>query len=899
MRKNSIISFVIVLAMIVSLVLTSCASGENDTTAATTAATAAATTEATTEATTAEPIDEPVVEIPYIFTLDEDGWREYGIPSSFDLRSVDTDGDGVGDRCFVTKVKFQNPYGTCWGFAALASAEITLLGSLYLDDPDAYKTLDLSEKQFTYFMNVPLDDETNPQNGEGLNWAGALNVSTYDSGGNSYLSMSLFAQGIGLSEEYKEGNEVFIYRGANGYTEQHLIDGEYRNFCYSYDDDWSIPEEYRFKFDYLMKDAIVLPNPAKYNDDGEYEYNAEATEAIKLQLLLRRGVTIGFYADSASPNEEDERPGVYIDPYTWSHYTWEQKDTDHLVTIVGWDDNYPKENFLEGHQPPENGAWLVKNSWGSGEEEFPNKGDGSWGIRVPLKDSEGNVMTDENGEPIMTGSGYFWMSYYDMSIHAPTVFIFEKKTEENDYIIDQHNYLPLSTFDYRKSDKEVKIANVFKAEGTQLLDAFSVVVPEEKLSVHYEAYLLCKRFNDPEDGLLVAEGDEYFDHAGLYRIKFDDQTLVQYAQYYSIVVTMTDEDGNYYIHNFEIDVLKDNPECYTVVNAKESYGFMDGEWADLKEYSNMLAERAALSEDDYMGVVDNFPIKAFSYGVEGRMNLILASSLSDGNLYLTEGKDKTVLKVRFAGDADREIGVPVIKWGFAEEDQDVIAIEEMKNLGQVKVTALKPGTVHLTVTVDGIGTTVARFDVRPYEMDHVDIYNIAYEHDNMETYISVTANDGTVLKEGEDYNLVYTNNEKCGVAKVEIVPVEGGMELAEGLSSVYYFIIVPKAPEIVSTSLVDGKLSCSISDQSGTGVVGYQLDYRIVGTEEWSYGMFDSPNIEIDVEEGCDYEIAACSFVIVDGVEMSEELAEQLYDEAEGGCYVYGYWSEIVTVENS
>ena len=52
--------------------------------------------------------------------------------------------------------------------------------------------------------------------------------------------------------------------------------------------------------------------------------------------------------------------------------------TNHDVAIVGWDDNYPKENFKS--TPPENGAFIVRNSWG------PN-----WG---------------ENG--------YFYVSYYDL-----------------------------------------------------------------------------------------------------------------------------------------------------------------------------------------------------------------------------------------------------------------------------------------------------------------------------------------------------------------------------------------------------------------------------------------------------------------------------------------------------
>ncbi len=42
---------------------------------------------------------------------------------------------------------------------------------------------------------------------------------------------------------------------------------------------------------------------------------------------------------------------------------------DHAITIVGWDDNYPKENFGDGRMPSTDGAYIVLNSYGENSFE--------------------------------------------------------------------------------------------------------------------------------------------------------------------------------------------------------------------------------------------------------------------------------------------------------------------------------------------------------------------------------------------------------------------------------------------------------------------------------------------------------------------------------------------------
>ncbi len=49
----------------------------------------------------------------------------------------------------------------------------------------------------------------------------------------------------------------------------------------------------------------------------------------------------------------------------------DNSDSGHAVVIIGWDDNYSKNNFKSNNRPSNNGAWLILNSWGT---DWGNKG---------------------------------------------------------------------------------------------------------------------------------------------------------------------------------------------------------------------------------------------------------------------------------------------------------------------------------------------------------------------------------------------------------------------------------------------------------------------------------------------------------------------------------------------
>jgi uncharacterized protein YjdB/C1A family cysteine protease len=216
---------------------------------------------------------------------------------------------------YVTSVKNQNPYGTCWAHAAVASAESSLIRK------DLANTdIDLSEFQLAYFMSHAVTDPLGGTAGDSF-----TTVNNYlDAGGNQSLATLHLATWQGLVNESDA-----MYSDAE--AESTLLDS------YAY-----------------TKDVAHLENA--------YWISMKDQNLVKAAIMEYGSAAASYYSASAYYSTTNYwNTSEPVAEYCPSSQT---TSTNHAITIVGWDDTYSKDNFGT-YKPTSDGAWYCRNSWGS------------------------------------------------------------------------------------------------------------------------------------------------------------------------------------------------------------------------------------------------------------------------------------------------------------------------------------------------------------------------------------------------------------------------------------------------------------------------------------------------------------------------------------------------------
>lgn len=369
----------------------------------------------------------------------------------------------------VTSVKNQGSYGCCWAFAACATVESAVLANgLYDGEKEAAKgKLDYSERAMAYnfYHRMNQDDKLHNTLGDYTtkidgNWK---------KGGNNYLTAWYLSNWEG----------PVLEDSSNAYS--------------------GMPGEI---------------SPEKYFDSdihiaGFRYFDANDTDAIKQHIMDNGAVMVSYYSS-----------GNFRDKNDTYQYNPEEHGTDHALTIVGWDDNVLSGNFTTkgGVTPKNNGAWLIKNSWGTG----------------------------------IGDAGYQWYSYEDKTMSTVVGIFVEKADNYNNYFYYGGATGITSTKpDEYSSQKKYCYYNIYtnKLGCTQELKAVGFGVNLNKLpstTAHIQVYANPTP-GVPESGIPMLPSEKTVDilSSGYYTVDIAEEIKIYPTTKFSISVYFDDNVSFY------------------------------------------------------------------------------------------------------------------------------------------------------------------------------------------------------------------------------------------------------------------------------------------------------------------------------------------------------------------
>ena len=302
-------------------------------------------------------------------------------------------------------------------------------------------------------------------------------------------------------------------------------------------DKYGVTTENNGKYPTSKEEALALqrqfdkkiPPKVAYLKDME-RISINDRDAIKAEIMNHGAASSAMYFN--------ER---FLDAKTSAYYVGSPNTSNHAITIVGWDDNYDVENFTL--QPENNGAWLVKNSWG---ETFGN-------------------------------NGYMWISYDEPNIDDCTFLISDiGDPYEHIYMYDGA-YLSTTA---SSMDKVANVFNVPKQNREEVISAVSISFASVNVDYSLQLYALNDGFTDPCDGtpLLDEPVTGHIIYSGHYTIDLPKSVILQPGTRFAVVFSFPNK-------GVKVDMEQtaswgNSIRFYAECEPTQSYCYTGGFWND-------------------------------------------------------------------------------------------------------------------------------------------------------------------------------------------------------------------------------------------------------------------------------------------------------------------------------
>lgn len=361
----------------------------------------------------------------------------------------------ANEERFVTDVKNQRNTSLCWAFSLASNLETSLLTR-------GQKYYDLSEEQLAYFwanrVNDPLGNTPNDKI--------TRTQSDYHGTGNGRVASFFLSTWSGMTTEEK------VPFQSSAVT-------------------W--PDSLAYDTSAYMEDAIFSQYTVERTKQLLMEYNSVSAMIYMLDNY--------YYPDTAS-------------------YSCPQSGlVNHAVTIVGWDDTYSKENFPSASGVKNDGAWIVKNSYGK-----------NWGK-----------------------NGYFYLSYEDQSITNLVSNTASTSEEYNNNYFYDGAAAGTVTFPGNTINNGYYVSNIFKATAgngkDEELGEIVTAVPQDNTDFQIQVYTDLKNTSDPTSGTpAYAEPVDYTQPlAGIHTIHLNTPVKIPQGTFYSVVIRIPDGSNKFYV----------------------------------------------------------------------------------------------------------------------------------------------------------------------------------------------------------------------------------------------------------------------------------------------------------------------------------------------------------------